>query len=654
MNRTTLILGISLLFCAAQAEEPQQAGWTHSARIGGYGLEPGNAARIARAAADALVFGIEVDNDPAGRYESFLDPKEELEALRSVAREAHQAGQKVFAYTAGWECITSHAAAKEHTLAKDHPDWLQRRLTGQPAVFGEGAGFWIAKGDEDAWISPYAAQWRKLYMERIRQMAATGVDGVYVDIPYWMTHFDGWEDTWASFDEYTVKAFRERTGLDARKSFKLGDFDNPNFRRWVDFRIGTITEFMREVDRTVKSVNPDCVTIAEIYPGIEESAVSVGSDVYQLYQVVDVIAHEYEPDNNLATKKGPWSWFNYLTGICSFRAFAGGKASWMLGYSWDKNKKVTPQEPMKNLALAQVMAGANFWDARGHEMSRSNDDATRLEIFRWIRDNQARLYSPRHAMQPVGIYFSPNTRDYFADEYMQSYKGALLAAMHQHREFQIVTPRDLASFKGDMLVVADARCLSDNEIAGMRQIFDSKRSLVVTGETGRYDETGSARPASPIIQMIEKPSARGRSIYFPRCPARAYSKVVKKEFDQGGAGFPKALDEFWRQIDDAARWTPAVEVSASPYVFAQIAEVNGQPHVFLANFKGLQRDAVMEQKPELNLRIRFRSLREGHIYFTPYLGQTRELEAKKEEGGLTAILPELGKGGIVWVEPNRN
>jgi hypothetical protein len=49
-------------------------------------------------------------------------------------------------------------------------------------------------------------------MERVRQIAATGIDGIYVDIPYWMTHFDGWEDTWASFDDYTVAAFKNQTG----------------------------------------------------------------------------------------------------------------------------------------------------------------------------------------------------------------------------------------------------------------------------------------------------------------------------------------------------------------------------------------------------------------------------------------------------------
>ncbi len=80
-----------------------------------------------------------------------------------------------------------------------------------------------------------------MYMERVRQIAATGIDGIYVDIPYWMTHFDGWEDTWASFDDYTVAAFQKQTGLNARKDLKLGDFSDPNFRKWIQFRIQTIT-----------------------------------------------------------------------------------------------------------------------------------------------------------------------------------------------------------------------------------------------------------------------------------------------------------------------------------------------------------------------------------------------------------------------------
>ena len=268
-----------------------------------------------------------MDNDIPGRYESFVHPEEKLKAIHDVAEAAHTAGNYAFVYIAGTECITAHGDQVAHTLAKDHPDWLQRKITGEPAIFGGGTAFWIREGDEDVWVSPYAPEWRKIYMERVRQIAATGIDGIYMDIPYWMTHFDGWEDTWASFDDYTVAAFKQKTGLDAKHDVKLGDFSDPAFRKWVTFRIQTFTDFMAEIDRTAKSVNPKIKTIPEIYPGIEEEAVRVGADVYSLYGVVDAIAHEYEFGNggHMASERKPLDWFRYQVGMHSFRAFAQGQ-----------------------------------------------------------------------------------------------------------------------------------------------------------------------------------------------------------------------------------------------------------------------------------------------------------------------------------------
>ena len=261
----TVLLLCVLLPAAGSDSEPQN--WTNYVRIGAYGLKADNADAIVHNAAEDGVFGIEVDNDIPGRYESFLHPEEKLKAIRALAEKAHAAGNRAFVYIAGTECITANAAQAAHSMAKEHPDWLQRKITGEPALFGGGTAFWIAKGDEDVWVSPYAPGWRKIYMQRVKQIAATGIDGIYVDIPYWMTHFEGWENSWASFDDYTVAAFVRRRDWMRKKDLRLGDFSDPNFRKWVDFRIQTFTEFMQEIDRNAKSVNPAIKTIPEIYPG---------------------------------------------------------------------------------------------------------------------------------------------------------------------------------------------------------------------------------------------------------------------------------------------------------------------------------------------------------------------------------------------------
>lgn len=661
---TVVLLSVSG-FSANQ--EGSRQNWTHFVRIGGYGLRLDRVDDIVRDATNTHVFGIETDNDIPGRYESFLDPGDKLKAIRAVAEKAHAAHNYAYVYIAGLECITANADRNQHTFFKDHPDWVQRKLTGEPAVFGGGAAFWIRKGDEDVWISPYAAEWRKIYMERVRQIAATGIDGVYVDIPYWMTHFEGWEDTWASFDDYTVAAFRKETGLNAKSDIKPGDYEDPGFRSWVDFRIRTLTDFMKEIDVNVKSVNPRCMTIAEIYPGIEQEAVRVGADVYQMYGVVDVIAHEYNfaSGGGTSAAKTPLDWFQHLIGLSSFRSFAGGKASWLLTYSWDGEKEIAAPEAMKNMFMAQLAAGANVWDARGHAMSGSNDISARREIFQWIGEHEKTFYLPRRPINPVGIYFSPNTRDYFPDKFNESYKGMLSLLMQSHLEFQIVTPRTLAGFTGKVLVLPDVRCLSAVEVEAVGSFVKAKGSLVVTGDTGRYDERRGPWKANPIHRLLgisgaeKSVSAKPelRFIFYPECPGRAYFQQLTSEFDAraaegiySGSKFNELRARFLEDITAATAYKPAVEIEASPFVAAYIAEVDSKHHVFLANFKGLRSKKVAAQLAEENIRISFPAKSNARIRALPFLGMEEELSGTWKDGRMTCVVPKLQKGMAIWVD----
>ncbi len=615
---------IVVLFALAFPLLGQTQDWTHYVRIGGNSLRLDRVDRIVADAEASHVFGIETDNDIPGRYESFLDPTEKLKAIHAVAEKAHAAHNYAFVYIAGLECITGHADAQPHTFAKDHPDWLQRKITGQPAIFTGGTAFWIAKGDEDVWISPYAPEWRKVYMERVRQIAATGIDGVYVDIPYWMTHFDGWEDSWASFDNYTVAAFRSKTGLNAKTDLRLGDFRDANFRRWVDFRIETITAFMKEIDTNVKAVNPECKTIAEIYPGIEEEVVRVGADVYQLYGVVDTIAHEYEhgEGDHMASSHSPQDWIDYLTGVTSFRVFANGKPSWMLSYSWDGAKGVDPREAMKNMFLAQITAGANSWDALGHVMSGSNDIPTRTLVYQWIQEHEKTFYSPRTPIHPVGVYFSPRTRDYFARPFMESYKGTLIQLMQSHVEFQVVTPRTLAEFKGRVLILPDVRCLGDSEIAALKSYADSGGFLAATAETGHYDDSGAPRSDNRFR------AALGARLHYQA---------------EAGASF---VGELLR----AAKFGPSIQIEASPLVYAQPASVGGKLHIFIANFSGLEPNRKLTQTPQAGVRVTFPADGPRKIHALPFLGSPQEVPAAWNKGRISCTLPAIDKGMVVWME----
>ena len=630
MTRRHILTGCFVLVFAALLCGQAKQNWTHSVRIGAYGLQPGNSDQIIRDAQQTHVFGIEVDNDITGRYESFLNPEEKLRAIRELASKAHAVGNHAFVYIAGTECITANADKTAHTMAKDHPDWLQRKVTGEPATFGGGTAFWIKKGDEDVWISPYAVEWRKIYMQRVRQIAATGIDGIYVDIPYWMTHFDGWEDSWASFDEYTVAAFKKETGLDAKRDVKIGDFSDAGFRKWIDFRIETITVFMREIDRNAKAVNPDIKTIPEIYPGIEEEAVRVGADVYSLYPVVDAIAHEYEfgSGDHMASSRTPLDWFLYQVGIHSFRAFADGKATWILNYSWDGDRKVDRRESMMNLAMSEIMAGANFWDAPGHSMAGSNDPSTRTKIFSWIQQHESTFYSPREPIHPVGVYFSPETRNLYAKEFIASYRGILLLLMQKHLEFQVVTPRSLEKFRGDTLILPDVRILSAGEKDFLAKYAGAGNTLIITGADAAQLGTGQ------------------NVLRFPQCPGKAYIRALEKDFESAN---PDQQQDFLKSL----RPQPSIRIVAGPAVATSIASVNGATHVFFANFTGLRGKVNPVQTPQERVQVIVAAGNDTVGHFLPFLGDVVNVRGTEANGSVSFTLPPISKGAVFWVGPRQ-
>jgi hypothetical protein len=627
--KPTLSFAILVLFaCGLVAAPSEKQNWTHYVRIGAYGLKGGDAADIVRRAQESGVSGIEVDNDIPGRYESFVHPEAKLKAIHDVADAGHKVGNHAFVYIAGTECITAHGDKVEHTLAKDHPDWLQRKITGEPAIFGGGTAFWIAPGDEDVWVSPYATEWRKIYMERVRQIAGTGIDGIYVDIPYWMTHFDGWENTWASFDDYTVAAFKQKTGLDAKHDVKIGDFSDAGFRKWVEFRIQTFTDFMAEIDHTAKAVNPEIKTIPEIYPGIEEEAVRVGADVYSLYPVVDAIAHEYEfgSGDHMASSRKPLDWFRYQVGMHSFRAFAQGKATWILNYSWDGDKVVDKREAMMNLAMSQIMAGANFWDAPGHSMAGSNDLPTRKKIFDWIGEHEKTFYLPRAPIDPIGVYFSPETRNLYAEEFLASYRGILILLMQKHLEFQIVTSRTLTEFQGKTLVLPNVRVLGQSEKDWLKGFAAAKR-LVVTGADST--ELGDI---PNVVRLRE-------------CPGKAYNAAIEKDFEHSS---PETAREFFASLQGAG----AVRIQASPQIATSIARTSdGHINCFFANFAGLRGGSNPIQTPQNGVEVTVQAKAEGKGFFLPFLGQVQGVKGERNGDSVRFTLPTITRGAVFWFEP---
>jgi hypothetical protein len=294
-----------------------------------------------------------------------------------------------------------------------------------------------------------------------------------------------------------------------------------------------------------------------------------------------------------------------------------------LNYSWDGDNKVDAREAMQNLAMSQVMAGANFWDAPGHSMAGSNDLATRKKIFGWIAEHEATFYRPRQPIQPVGLYFSPKTRDYFAQDFIASYSGCLILLMQTHREFQVVTPRTLAEFKGEVLILPDVREFSDAERSALKSLAAAGTRIVATG------------------QNVAGLTAGANVALFPDCPCRRYAKSLD-------ANLEKADPQLAKEFLDALRHQGEIQITASPRVATSIANVDGKPHIFLANFDGLRSSKTVVPTPQRGIILRLRV--RATVRWLPFLGNVQEIRGTREATGYVYQLPEVGRGGVAWIE----
>jgi hypothetical protein len=313
----------------------------------------------------------------------------------------------------------------------------------------------------------------------------------------------------------------------------------------------------------------------------------------------------------------------YQIGLRSFRAFAGDRSTWILNYSWDGAPHIKPRDAMLNLAMSELMAGANLWDAKGHVMSGSNDMAVRTEIFHWVAAHQSIFSGTRLPSGKVGVYFSDTTRNYGPREYIASYRGMMLLLLQSHIQFQIVTPRTSSAFAGTTLVLPDVRVLSDEESAAVHSFQQKGGKVVLTG------------------QPDAKLDGIAAAIRFPDCPERSYLERASTHFDTVSPSEESALL-------DAIEDHPELGITAPRDVVAHAASIEGTIYIFFANFTGLQAGTRATPTSQSGIRITAPSRLGTSMHVLPFMGRESIIRGRLADANTQFLLPPLERGAVVW------
>jgi hypothetical protein len=653
--------------------------WAKTARIVGIGpWDSSSAQAMVDWAANSGVSVICIDVEINNTYNKFQDPNDAIRFASYIDNLAKLRGLFTFTYLSGLEIITDNADVNMdgkpdpgvHTVYTDHPDWLQMKYNqSDTAVFYGTQAFWLDPTDESAWISPWNVEWRFQYLDIIDEVVKTDIDAIYVDVPYFMTMYEGWWDSWVSFDSNMVSAY-QATGGTLPDYSNLGNFDDADFRNWINFRYHTIDTMLSQIKETA-GVKP---FIIEEYPCAGPDAAYTGCDAYRIIDYIDFTTHEYEP-KTWANNRGVYEWLMFSAGLLLLRAVDGGKPTWVLSYvngdeEGNPYGNVANIPGMDNLANILVQTGCNYWETGGFNMNSTSANLEhRTQIFNWISTNEEIFYDEREPVNAVGVYFSPYSRDYTDwggwGVHLAGFMGLLMALMELHYEVQVVTPKTISSLSTDkvsVLFLANTACVSDQEVDAITDYVQNKGGFLMilddpeSDSSGVRDQTGDIRISNAFDRLIGYPNFKR----YGASPGKVYFNATcyDTEDDPIFVSYPNPIAEAAKTVIDSllrheANFTPYISTNASASVVVRPRMVDDRLYIYTANFTGTTHVRRMlyngNQTPTIqtNLTFAVKSSTAFNVQCLSYLGDLRQLNTDFDGSQVTVYLDTLAVGATI-------
>ncbi len=548
------------------------------------------------------------------------------------------------------------------SLAVQHPDWAQIGVDGRPAVFYgsmPGMPFWVCETCEDVWLSPAHPEFRRLTLEKAARLAATGLDGLWFDVPFLLFDFgEDWQEQWADLSPAARALFHAQTGLTLPAPPFEPDWEDPVWQTFVDWRYRLVRDFVGEYARTVHAVNPDFRLIMETSVPVGMVATQRGASPLDLPLVSDLTAHEW---GGLERPSSYYRTLDFLATLLAWRHvdMAFGQPSWLLSYVEAGHPDTAAQARLH--AAIVLGAGFNYYTSGDEGMSRVVDPAFRPELFAWIAANEARLYPP--ALRPyanLAVLYSQTTMDYRdrgdweQAERTDAFYGTLGLLLESHIPFEVLSERQLDRLdEFETLLLPQVEALSDAQAAELRAWVEAGGRLIVTGEEAvRYDERGNPRRDYALADLFgvhfgeadwevyASQAGAGTVVFAPLNYGQEYRWATGYWDESGEDADPERAEAmrsaFVEEILSPAGVSPLLETDAPPSVVFLPCRTAEGLSVRVLDFTGLDAGRA-NPAPHAGLHLTLRlppGARVEAVSVTDFLGETRPLDFRAEGSAL--------------------
>ncbi len=714
--QATLAVLVWLILLVGCGDPPARApgpDWMRKAKLAGLAAYPGMSQDLLEDMLDALVdqhVDVVIGDSELSNYQTDARFEVHVRLIDRVAEAAHIRGLKLLWYIPSLEVQTVDGVNKKSTMGKDHPDWLQVGIGGKKNVFYGTQEDWVEATDESAWMCPISG-YRDYFLKRIKRLAASRLDGVWVDVPVYLDTGVKWN---CQCDRHKAQ-FKKDTGLTFPTTFDCTHEDqpagacgklwsDPAWRRWINYRHHELNLFQLAVHQAGRSVKPDFQTVIEVFTMDYNDAMDKGLDGTFMGNVAG-LTHVWEIDS-VSNGQGmlrarPDDWLTKIALAKFARGADKGRPTWVFSYGnrpWDAE-----------LVMATAFASqANPYETKTPEMATTVGAAFRKRMYSWADRHTAAIYDSIPAAK-VAVLYSSLTRDYvdypygfalFTDtepptingkdpksstgyrgpdkewwsdekrdsaaalEFLGEYRGFIKALSHLHVPFAVEAMQKLTAAhlqRYHTLVAPNLTAVTDQQAKLLSDFVAGGGNLIITGllPTG-LDGHGAARTKLALASVLG----------FDKATLPAADAGRSRAHGKGSVHYVNALlARRYLRTDDAlalerirtllrATTAPTLTSNAHRHVYMDLYRYDGESGKELAlhmiNFVGINGNGVPPDAPQdvtVTLQLPPDHLAQGATLSSPEAGhRDRALSLSATEAGLARFTARVNRYALVRVK----
>jgi hypothetical protein len=345
-----------------------------------------------------------------------------------------------------------------------------------------------------------------------------------------------------------------------------GEIQDPIYQEWLRFRCARATDLFRRLFLYAKSVNPKAIVSGNVSaPRRANMAGQTALDVTELAEAFDIfVAQSGNP---------PGAAGGYVLNRVRELKLGRALSTPMLALS-DNDAGGAASKGDSLTLIEDAVFGGIPTDRTAMKPDREMVSArlvaqhrTLLERFnQTVRAGRASLRAP--SWEPVRLLYSRESI-LFSEQSYQAMLGAEEILLRNHVAYGLLPTSSARP-------VCDQRCLANSQVAALARFAQRGGRLLLTGESGAYDEHYRQRKENPLSKAVADLSGvlRRAQVDRPRVNSSGWSIKVSAPED-GGRRLIQDLDTLA---------PPRIRVQAPPSVFAEVKRAGRSWYIHLVNY----------------------------------------------------------------------